>query len=482
MASMINCPYTGKSVDSDACAATKRDGAVICVTCGTNLLTGQKIVDAKEVDSGSRSGFPMARVALLMAILLVVAALIGTFFLYVNLNPVKDARRLYQEGNVLGAINTLQDHVSSSDDDGEAHLMLGKLRWLNQDYAGALSAFDSAARLNPKDRDAALLAVLASGRLEGDNARNRQLQTLNRAVENHPDDASARYLLGMALGASADYTAQREQLAPLLQEEPDNVPLETYLSVGQALGGDTEGARTRLEQLQRDVDGEIALAILNSINDDTEKTRLQLQNALNSGADVEKQVDARLGLLYMVEGNYSSALNHLNRTQTKPDPKSPTAFFRALCLQQLGQNVEALAAFDQIVQVKAPFSTEASAQLAMLYSEQGNIQKAEESIRAALSSGAGSARLYTIQGRIHVSKGDSTQGQNSFQQAMNLEPEYAPAYLENGLAYIARGMTKEGVNQLKKYLDLKVAQGQESQVIEITMLVEQLEQSLSNSN
>lgn len=176
---MINCPYCGKLTDPKLdncphcggymrrsagapapgagqrqtcpnCHALVQDGDILCVNCGTNLLTGQKITEEKRVVARQRQSrrwlmTVIAVVAVLAAILLVV------WLMVVGRDPVARAEELINKDRKLEAAEVLTKYVETNPSNAAAQFQLGKLNWINKDFRGAASAFEAAATLDYSD-------------------------------------------------------------------------------------------------------------------------------------------------------------------------------------------------------------------------------------------------------------------------------------------------------------------------------------------
>lgn len=152
MATMMNCPYCGKLTDprlnacvhchapmrrsADAvvaatgapagspavpfaprnsakcpnCNTPVKQGDIICVKCGTNLLTGQQVVVQPQAVAAARSGGGLLRFGAVIVVLLVVfGGICGSYYVFVYNEPIAKAKRLAGQGNLLEAVQTLNE-------------------------------------------------------------------------------------------------------------------------------------------------------------------------------------------------------------------------------------------------------------------------------------------------------------------------------------------------------------------------------------
>lgn len=511
---MMNCPYCGKLTDPKlescphcggpmhvktpqpnevtaarashwcpSCKSPVQDGDIICVRCGTNLLTGEKIAAGRTVEApeGERRTWIWIASAVMMALILV-AGLAGAY-IYLSRDPVQEALRLGQAGDVLEAINVLETYVSSHPKRAEAQLLLGKLRWQQgQDYSRAAEAFREAANLDDRDSSAGMLAVVAATRIPGEDGRTQTINALRREVERRPESSRARYLLALALGVNQDYASEIQELRQVLAETPNDPEARRALGLAYALSGDIPAAVRELEevlQLQPD-DGAAgaALGMVMNLQGNSREAAARLTQALGSGASVPPAVRTRLGLLYLEQGNVEQALPLLRDARSDPKPDPAAQFFYAVCLHAGKLDSEALVEYDRTISAGGPFAADAATLSSIIYLQQGMLQRASDTVARAIQLGGPSAERYTIQGRIRLLEGDENEAQQAFRNAIRTDPDYAAAHLESGLLYVGRGVLSEGLRALERYLALVGDSTAGTRAPEIELLVNQLRQTL----
>lgn len=507
---MINCPYCGKLTDPKLsncphchmsmrakppkpsgktaehqcphCGNPVQDGDIICVRCGTNLLTGHKIADEQkeEVVREKRRRWPLAAAL----ILLFLAALAGAgVYYYVSQDPVAEARRLSRDGNPLEAINVLTAYTESHPEDYEAKLLQGKLHWELKQYNRAAQAFDAVSIATPENADAGLMAAVAWGRLQDDAAREARMAALRRVAASGRDTGEAAYLLALAEGAARNGVLPLEAIKEVSEAAPSQARPRMFLGIAKALQGDYNGAQEDLDAAlnadSANPDIPAALGFLNDLAERPADAAAILELALGSGSTIQGLIGARLGILYMSQGDYERALPLIREAMGRPDAPPSAAFFYALCLQTIGLDTEAIAELEKVVTAGGPFASEAAVQMALLYMAQGMLDRANDALRRA--GGAATARAQTVQGLIRMREGDYNAAQQAFRGAIRLEPQYAPAYLENGLLSIARGVIAEGLRDLERYLELIGEDTTGTRANEIRLLVEQLKQTVEQA-
>jgi len=513
VANMTSCPYCGKLTDPKlaacphcggplhtrppqaggasgrsaprhqcpACKSPVQEGDIICVRCGTNLLTGQKVAEEQppETIRPPRRWLPLLGAGVL--VFLVIAG-VGGLLYYLLQDPIAQAKKM-AASNPLGAIASLQKYAERHPENVEAFLTLGKLQWQNQQFDNAAVSFENASKQDPKNEEAAWFAVLAAGKNEKEQGHNALIAALRRLVENHAENHRAWYMLALALGTINDLTGQTEALQKAVALDPRHAPTHRMLGVSLALQGNYPGAIEALEraaQLMPDNgDTAAALGMTLSLGGTIEEAVAALATALKQKTSLSTAAQMRLALLQMAGGNMEEALSLFRNIKSAKDASPDAQFFYALCLDANNLDTEAMAEFDRIANGSGPYAGEAAVQLALIYLQQENTQRAAEYIQRANTLGLSSARLLTLQGRLALLTNDSIAALQAFRNAVQKEPGYPAAHLELGLLSVNRGGMAEGLTELKRYLELLGPNKENTRAEEVQLLVNQIQQTVA---
>lgn len=508
---MVNCPYCGKLTDPKLencphcggylmkglapftkppsteraphqtcpnCHALVKEGDIICVACGTNLLTGQKIAEEgkKEKAPGARR-----RVLLIVgaaaAALLVVAA-VGVLLYSLSKDPLQKAAQNAAAGDFLEAGNILTAHLQKKPDDAKAHFLHGKVLWKMNQFQQAADAFERAAESNPQNIDAAMLAVIAMG-AAGESAHQAQIARLRKVTAKFPDNEDAWYLLALILGSSGDVQGQIEALKNTAGASPS-----VHRAKGIALalqGNDQEAQQELLTAAESEGDGgdmAAAIGFAGCLAGKIEQGEQRLKQALDTGTTVPNMVLLRLGLVLVQQGRFDEAEQYLARILAENRNEPTAQYYHAICLQARGLNEEALREYNAVAQqAKNPFANEAAIRAAEMQLAQNNTAPARDLIEKNISAGGNSPALHVLRGRAMLQAGEDARARESFKRAMELDPNYAPAYLENALMYIKQQLFAEAVRQLEKYLSIAPAGAPAARADEVNMLLDQLRQA-----
>ena len=508
---MINCPYCGKLTDPKLescphcggyvqkvpgqpqaavggakqtcpnCHALVQDGDIICVACGTNLLTGQKIADEKKVKAAvARSKAPLMAVG---AAVLVVLLLIGVAYAFYALtrDPVDQATQMALAGNLLEASEVLDTHLEKHQDDARAQLVSGKIRWEMGQFPQAANAFEAALKLDSQNAEAGMLAVLSLAS-QGAQSRPRQIAILRQITDQHPDNQEAWHLLALELGAENEIDGQMEALNALIElTASPTAATRQSLGIALALQGNYAAAQSELNaamaEAEKQADVSAALGLVANLGGSAEEAQALLRGALDGSTSIREQALTRLGMLLIAQGDFSEAQGLLTQAIAANGKNTTAQFFYAVCLQASGLMLEALNEFEAVAQAGGLFSVEASVRVADIMLAQGDPEKARSAVERAEEAGGASAALRTTRGRIMAALGQDSGAREAFQRAMATDPAYAPAHLEAGLLNIKQQRFAEGVAELDKYLTLLGPDAQRPEFEGVRTLVSQLKQA-----
>lgn len=496
------CPHCGGSLQAKAapsrsagpkrrqtcpsCKALVQDGDIICVVCGTNLLTGQKIGEEMETASEQKSRTPavLAGIAVVLAV-----CIVGSLWFYaVNRDPVNRALRLIEDGDYFSAETILADYVDTVQDDEQAWFELGRVRWHGNKFAQAAQAFEAAVNLNSTNTEAAEWAVVSLAATGTPNVRIRQIEMLDRIVENEPDNEGAKYLLGLATGTSQDVPGQIAIMEKLSSTGMLAQLVDLSLGVALALDGKHGEAQRKLSARGRSPEASkapflAAGGFASGLGGDRAAALAGFDAALATQGtlSVRWEVLTQYGKLLMEDGRYQEAEPPLREAMRLRSGGTVAVYLHALCISAMGSAPAALAEFEAILNRQGRYAVEAGAQAASIYLAMGNSDRASDTITRALSFGKADASVHTVHGRVLASQGNNRGALAAFNSAKSLDPEYAAAYLESGLTYLRQEMLGQALHELTTYLDKVGDDVRGTRAYEIRGLVSQLYQTTGGS-
>ncbi len=517
--SMMNCPYCGKLTDPrldncvhcggflrkkaapgqrrssgeketcPTCGALVQAGDIICVACGTNLLTGQRITEEQPAPAKAKKrAFALPTISLKWVAIgtlgfLLVVILLFVALLILNRDPIQTAIDAYNKGNAAEAVAILDDYLQSVPDSVRARQALAWMHWDNAQYAYAADELASVVRLDPTRRDAHLGLALSWAKVGGDEGRRRAIAALEKMVETFPADTHAKYLLGLLRGVDGDAAGQVEVLRDVaLGEGALALSAKRLHAVGAAMQGHSETARQYIEQVLAEApnDGDVlaTAGVLASGEDDWIAATEYLRAAVNSGTGFDSEALTHLGILLISRGEFSEARDYLSRALALDETNRRARFFHAVCQREQGFHDLAVQELDPLVKSPGPLAAQAAVETGRVYLAMDDPARALQSLEQAIQLGGSDAALYTLQGRAYARSGEATAARDAFRKAIQADGTYAPAHLEFGLYSLERGAPSEAVGMFERYLELIDPAYKDARAEEVRTLVAQLKEAL----
>ena len=502
--SLENCPYCGGFLHAEKggqkapaarrqtqncpnCSAVVQPGDIICVACGTNLLTGHKIVSEADPGRTTRTQ-PREKLQIdwrivggIAAAVLLVAVAAAAAYTWTR-DPVNQAISLARQGRLSEATEILTRYTEANPTDPRGHLELGKMHWRSRQFDLAALSFRDAARLEPGNREATFLAVLSSASTQSPGMRLGEVGLLEDYLHQSPNDGEAWYLLALARGTVGNSDGQAEALERALELGATRAGLQQSQGIAEALAGNHGEAdrmlRLALAESPGNPDLRAAAGFVANLGGAPEAAEEHFNSALANNTSLEREAILQLGLLDLRKGNFESASGRFQEVLRIDRNDQGAQYYQAVARQGLGLKPEALGTFEQLMRMdQSPYSLDAALRAAAIYLEDGDADRAMDAVERAARQGANSASFHTIRGRVLARMQNDTQAQDAFRSAVQADSSYAPAHLENGLMYVRRNMFSEGIRALERYLETIDPTLPDARVEQIRALIEQLRQS-----
>jgi tetratricopeptide (TPR) repeat protein len=181
----------------------------------------------------------------------------------------------------------LVDRILRDGDSAEARVMLGSAHMMRKDYAGALSEFESALKL-----DANLPGVysLYGTALMNTGEYDRAKEAFRRELERSPADSAANFNLGIILNKEREFDQALPYLQKALQLKPGDAAVRYQIGSLHVAGRNWTEAQRVLEELVKDepdfVEAHVSLATVyyrlnRKADGDRERAIIQKLNAEN---------------------------------------------------------------------------------------------------------------------------------------------------------------------------------------------------------
>lgn len=270
-----------------------------------------------------------------------------------------------------------------------------------------------------------------------DGNLDKAIEAYGNAVKNAPDNAEARYKLGVALGRERKYKEAIEQLEKSSSLDPSNV------TVQRTLAGAYEAANM-IEKAQ-----------------DAYQRLLGMSTNPRVIADANKRFTLITAKEYAQKGDPAAALKLLNelRKQTGDDPE--VIYYIGVTNSLANNFEEAEQAFNKIIQL-LPNNRNAYQNLIKLYEQQREFGKAiatmEKMIKTEFPKSkeyqADTLQLELMRGRLAMEKGDLKKAMSAFQKALAIDPRNPFASYNIGVIDQQVGRWKEAEISFIAVLDV----------------------------
>jgi tetratricopeptide (TPR) repeat protein len=153
-------------------------------------------------------------------------------------------------------------------------------------------------------------------------------------------------------------------------------------------------------------------------------------------------------------GDYEGALAKANEALAKEDNVRAALFFKAACLNKMGDTDNAIQAFESF-NAKYPGNTSVLGMLAELYQTKGNKEKAEYYKKAFAAKGGKIKGESYNDGVKALNSGDAKTAAGYFEKAAKEDPNDADSHREWARSLAQLGEYQKAIDQLKIYLKLK---------------------------
>ena len=459
------------------CRAIVEEGDIICVACGTNLLTGQKVVAETARREKSSRGLVIGG-----SIAAIVAICAGLFWIYTATgDPVASALRMIDNREYLEAQNELAAYVQDNPNDPRAYYELGRLQWRASQFDSAAASFAEAVDLDPSNSDAALWAVVALARSGSSGAGRRQIDYLERALTYESGDPVLWYLLALTRGAAGDLKGQIDALQRVIELRPTDDSARWSMGLAHALNGNYRDARGELALVgdgQRAADALAVRGFVANLEGSPGAAARNFEEALAlDGATVAWQALTELGKLKMMQGEYQTAQVHLEEALGINSGSTYVQYLRAICLEARGRLQDALGAYETIERNAGEYAMESGVGAARVYLAMDMPDRAQPAIERAGRLDGDGAPYHTIRGMLRAIQGDDAGAATSFRRAIESDPSYGAAYLERGLLYVRNDDLAAGLKDLERYLELVGSNVRGTRAADVRALTDQLRQA-----
>ncbi|MCD6288644.1 MAG: tetratricopeptide repeat protein [Candidatus Hydrogenedentes bacterium] len=462
------------------CGASIQRGDVICVACGTNLLTGKRVTvssASSELPAGrSFEDFKpwlWAGAGVFAAVVLIACVFILFFRDYTAIG-----KRLLSEGNyeqaadhfrtaternkpsydayfylgitqsLMGyrneAINSFKKAVQLEPDSADAHLLLGLTYGMQKNIPSEITELERVMALQKNNIDVLLLLALAYGL---NNEPDLEVLSLHKALDINSADPKIHYYLGLALSRQEKYDAAIAEYQQAIQLGLD--------SVGNA---------------------HLALGLTYQAGGSVEQALTSLHSALQEQTQFPQDGHFHLGLALAAKGNWQQARDELAQAAEAGASNAAASYFLGTAENTLGNQAAATAAFNRVIELgDSEYGPKSHIQLALIKLKQGDSALAENELQKAID-----AQPNDVTARVQLGMllkrqtGREAEAIKAFRSAIDIAPTNPAPHLAFAIYYVERKNPSAAISEFKQYLALAPS-GAESDAVR--RIVDQLQKS-----
>ncbi len=362
--------------------------------------------------------------------------------------------RLLGTSNAAEASRLLDEVLAANPRSVEALQVKGELARAKGDTKAALSDFDAALQVDPKN-----LAVRLS-RASLNIAENKYAaadQDLGPVLKAEPGNFLANYLHALEQAKQKQYAAADrllDRLSPAFPGFPAGYYLQgaTKLELGE--NAQAESLLTRYLALAPADTRAARLAALAALQQRAPGRAIDYLKPVAAKSNADAETLTLLGNAYMAAGKADLALKQFDKAAAL-DPKNPGIQTRvAISEIGAGQGKEGLAGLERI------FDTDTGAPVAgptlvLVQLRAGQTDKAAEVAAALVKRDAKNPLYLTLSGMVKAGQKDVPGAETAFRAALQQNPNFAPARTDLSALYMSSGRSDDAKKLYEEALSKK---------------------------
>lgn len=287
---------------------------------------------------------------------------------------------------------------------------------------------------------------------KGDN--KAAIIQLKNALQNSPDNAEARFLLGTIYNQTGDAQSADKELRRALSLGIPATRVLPELAGALLAQGQFQQA---LDEIRRLADDQPSAQILSlrgnaylALNKEQE-AKTAFEGALKTTPGFPA---ALIGLsrLALTEKNIASATEYSEQAVTQNPQNTDVWLFKGDLLRAQGKTEAALAAYSEVLKFQ-PDNVAAHLNIALLQIASNQFTEAKTNIDAARKASPRNLMAIYIQALLDFRQGKFAVSLESLQQVLRVAPEHMPSVLLAGAVQLALGSMPQAEQHLRKYLE-----------------------------
>lgn len=277
---------------------------------------------------------------------------------------------------------------------------------------------------------------------------------LKNALQNSPDNALARYMLGTIYNQTGDSASAEKELRRALKLGSAPADVLPELAKSLLAQGQFQQALDETKQL---ADGHES-ALLSTLRGNaylglnkTQEARISFEEALKSTTGYPP---ALLGLSrYALTKKNVATATDFSEQAVQQNPQNVDAWlFKGDLLRALGKSDASLAAYSQVLKIQSD-NISAHLNIALLEIAEDKFTEAQKSIYAARKASPNNLLVFYTQALLDFRQNKSAAALDSLQKILRVAPEHMPSVLLAGAVQLSLGSMPQAEQHLQKYLE-----------------------------
>lgn len=411
---------------------------------------------------------------------------------------IQEGQRLYDDGDLAGAIGRFRSAAELGPGLEETHVALGRALLASGDANGAEAEFNLAFAKDPKRADADVRFHLGKAAVyRKKKAFILAAHEYRQALRLVPKDAGAHNGLGVTYQEQGELSKAIQEFRQALNLDPDSLESRNNLGMALGLSGDLDGAIQQFQEvLKRDAascpaHANLALAFERKAassdeavqefrkavecDPDNPQIRYRLGEALKRRGDLEGAITAYqdairldsnfagayygLGTALTKEGraaeaNAAFSRFHNERKKSAQGNGAEALVYQGVSLVKQGDLEGATGKFQAALE-KDPNSCQAQYNLGVILAQKGDLEGAIGRFRLAVQADPESVDARMNLGAALHEKGNREEARREFEACLVINPNYTQCHYNLGLVSLEQGQLGAAAEELQKAADLK---------------------------
>ncbi len=432
------------------CGSQMAPRDIICVECGFNVITRQRLRRERTGLSARVRDFVTTKSNVVLTGAFVVLVVLFLIVVYAaSRDYLTDGRRYYEAKRWQEAEESLRQAIEHDPESSQAHYYLGMVLARKQALGLAVQEFEQAASLDPRSHPAKVMLGVSAG-LNGDFERSAS--ALQQLYTDNPTYPKGAGLYGLALLSKGDFNSAVEPLERAVRAEPGELGWREALATAQVQAGKHADANAILQTAS----GTSSQAfLLRGLNESVRGSEASALSHLKTAVRQERSDDESLrflGISQVASGDHEGGIQTIRSVLPRLPRDVELRFFYGSALVATGSWSEAIQELEQVVGYQGPYEAVAQNQLGLAYLISGNTSQAISHLdRAVDLEGKNPHFLYTL-GLAYQMANQDSQALQRFKQAATLDSSAAEPHVAIAGYYARRGNFTGAASELNQFV------------------------------